>query len=260
MSESEFRLEGAPNFRDLGGYATADGRKVRYGRMFRSDGLHALTEQDFDDLSRLGLRLVCDLRSEHERRKKPTVWPQRFVPQTVLMEVNADLRANNAGLLQILRQSPSPEGAAEMMASVYRLVPGMLAQYVATLFSALASEQQMPLVFHCSAGKDRTGILSAIILLALGVPRAAVLEDYLKTARYQNRSKLQLHLDEFLGPIFAPAKPPQEVVSILIGVESRYLEDALAAMGESDGRIDDYLHGAGVSREQIEAMRERLLE
>ncbi|CAG4883141.1 Protein-tyrosine phosphatase [Georgfuchsia toluolica] len=259
MIESETRLEGAPNFRDLGGYPTVDGRKVRRGRVFRSDGLHALSERDFDDLSRLGLRLVCDLRSEYERKRKPTVWPQRFVPKTLLMEVNADPRVNHAGLLEMLHHDSSPQGAAAMMSSVYRLVPGMLAQYIPSFFSALVSNDQLPLVFHCSAGKDRTGILSAIILLALGVPREVVFEDYLKTVRYQNRLKLLLHVDEFLEPIYAPARPPQEVASILMGVERRFLEEALAVMGERDGRIDDYLLSAGVTQEQIERMRNRLL-
>ncbi|MFY9326966.1 MAG: tyrosine-protein phosphatase [Georgfuchsia sp.] len=259
MTKSETRLEGAPNFRDLGGYPTVDGRKVRRGRVFRSDGLHALSERDFDYLSHLGLRLVCDLRSEYERKRQPTVWPRQFVPQTVLMEVNADLRANHSGLFEILHQDPSRRGAEAMMSSVYRMAPGILAQYVSTLFSALVDEHQMPLVFHCSAGKDRTGILSAIILLALGVSREAVFEDYLKTTRYQNRSKLLHHVGQLLGPIYAPAKPPQEVALALVGVDSRYLEEALAVMGERNGRIDDYLQSAGVTQAQIEMMRDRLL-
>lgn len=259
MIEFETRLEGAPNFRDLGGYPTVDGRKVRRGRVFRSDGLHALSERDFDDLSRLGLRLVCDLRSEYERKRRPTVWPQRFVPETVLMEVNADPRANHSGLLEILHKDSSAQGAAAMMLSVYRIVPGMLAQYIPSFFSALVSDHRVPLVFHCSAGKDRTGILSAIILLALGVSREVVIEDYLKTARYQNWSKILHHVDKFLKPIYAPARPPQEVASIISGVERHFLEEALATMGERDGRIDDYLRGAGVTQEQIERMRDRLL-
>ena len=259
MTEFETRLEGAPNFRDLGGYPTVDGRKVRRGRVFRSDGLHALSERDFDDLSRLGLRLVCDLRSEYERKRKPTVWPQRFVPETVLMEVNADPRANHSGLLEMLQQDSSAQGATAMMSCVYRIVPGMLAQYIPSLFSALISDHQLPLVFHCSAGKDRTGILSAIILLALGVPREVVIEDYLKTARYQSRSKILHRANEFLEPIYAPASPPQEVASIIIGVERHFLEKALVTMGERDGRIDDYLRSAGVTQEQIERMRDRLL-
>lgn len=259
MIEFETRLEGAPNFRDLGGYSTVDGRKVRRRRVFRSDGLHALSERDFDDLSRLGLRLVCDLRSDYERQRKPTVWPQRFVPETVLMEVNADPRANHFGLLEMLQQDSSAQGATAMMSCVYRIVPGMLAQYIPSFFSALVSDHQVPLVFHCSAGKDRTGILSAIILLALGVPREVVIEDYLKTARYQNRSKILQHVDEFLEPIYAPARPPQEVASIFIGVERHFLEEALKSMGERDGRIDDYLRSAGVTQEQIERMRDHLL-
>lgn len=260
MNPAEIRLKGAPNFRDLGGYPAADGRKVRCGRVFRSGGLSKLTSDDVDVLSRLGLKLVCDLRSEHERNREPAAWSEKFKPRTLHFNVNADVRAGNADLLGLLRQDPSERGAMAMMMDVYASVPGMLKDHVGTFFSALLDEKQVPLVLHCTAGKDRAGVLSAITLLTLGVPREAVYEDYMKTALYQDLPKLEAQVTPYLAPAFAPNQPPQEVLSILTGVRRDFLDAALGAMGEDNGRIDDYLRSAGITRPQIEQLRRTLLE
>lgn len=259
MFETEIRLQGAPNFRDLGGYQVADGRKVRRGRVFRSEGLSTLTSEDFYALSKLGLRLVCDLRSQSERTKKPTVWPESFVPETVLMDVNADLRAGDEALAP-LREDPTVHGATELMLDVYRKVPGVLTKYLGTLFSSLAGEDRSPLVFHCSAGKDRTGIVSAITLLALGVPRDIVYEDYLKTRNYQDVPKMHEQIAEYLVPIYAPEEPPYDVLSALVAVREIYLDEAMTAMGENKGSIEEYLRSAGITRTQTELLRASLLE
>lgn len=259
MQTTETRLQGAPNFRDIGGYRTANGRKVRTLRVFRSDGLHALTPSDFDALAGIGLRQVCDLRSEKERTKEPTVWPQHFVPKTVVMEVNTDVRAGGDSLY-CLRKDPTERGAIELMLNAYRTVPGVLAKYIDTLFSSISNERDSPLVFHCSAGKDRTGMLSAIILLALGVPRETIYEDYLKTERYQDLSKRRASISDYLSSIYGTDPPPEDVLSALAGVREAYLDAALAAMGEHRGSIDDYLRGAGITESRIEQLRASLLE
>ena len=258
MFDSEIRLEGVANFRDIGGYRTADGRKVRCRQIFRSGGLNNLTNNDFNTLSSLGLRLVCDLRSEHERSNEPTVWPKGFAPDTLHLNVNADLRAGNDEIIKELLKDPSGRGAVTVMMNVYQQVPDMLKVYLGTIFSTLSAGNQVPLIFHCSAGKDRTGILSAITLLALGVPRDTVYEDYLKTRRYLK--PLELRISKFLQPIFAPKAPPQEVVMAFVDVRESYLDEAMAALGEKQGCIDDYLRSAGITGEQINLLRNSMLE
>ncbi len=258
MVDPEIKLEGVPNFRDLGGYRTADGRKIRHRRIFRSGGLNKLTNDDFITLSKLGLRLVCDLRSEHERRNEPTVWPEGLAPDTLHLNVNADLRAGNDEIIKELLRDPSGRGAVAVMMNVYRQVPDMLKKYLGTLFSSLSAGNQVPLIFHCTAGKDRTGILSAITLLALGVPRDTVYEDYLKTRKYIK--PLEIKISKFLRPMFAPDDPPQEVVMAFVDVRESYLDEAMAVLGEKHGRIDDYLRSAGITGEQIDLLRNSMLE
>ena len=94
---AELRLQGAPNFRDLGGYVNADGKRVKHRLLYRSEGLHQLTAEDHAVLHDLGLKLICDLRSDFEREKKPTVWPEHMLPETLIMDVNADIRAEVLG-------------------------------------------------------------------------------------------------------------------------------------------------------------------
>jgi protein-tyrosine phosphatase len=119
----EIRLKGAPNFRDLGGYTSADGRRVRRGKMFRSEGLHQLKTDDYVALHDLGIRLICDLRSDVEREKKPTVWPAHMLPTTLVMDVNADLRANNSDLMDMLRD-PHGAGRAEAVCACVSFCAG----------------------------------------------------------------------------------------------------------------------------------------
>lgn len=167
-------LDGSVNFRDLGGYGTTDGRRLRWGRLFRADGLHRLTERDLEVLAGLGLHTVVDLRTveEGERRGRfPThAVPVRYfdIPMTDVLPGLDDLA--------------SWQEAAHIADEYVRMVTDGAAA-VARAFGALAGPAALPAVFHCSAGKDRTGVLAALLLAFLGVPDEVIVEDYVLSAR-----------------------------------------------------------------------------
>lgn len=256
--DTVFRLEGAPNFRDIGGYAGIGGRTVRRGRLFRSDTLSRLTERDFDRMAGLGVHLVCDLRSEVERSHRPTRWPRHYCPEVLHFDVNADLRAADADMLQILRADPSESGAVAMMIESYRTIPMVLRAYLGPLFRRIAAGEATPLVFHCSAGKDRTGVMSAVLLRSLGVSREDVITDYLLTRRYGDVAALEGTVADVTGDLLGYRLAP-EVVSAIAAVRESYIDTALRAIEGGDGSMAGYLADAGVTENLLKEVRQQLL-
>ncbi|MGO9343781.1 MAG: tyrosine-protein phosphatase [Acidimicrobiales bacterium] len=162
-------LSGCFNFRDLGGYPTRDGGCLRWRRLFRADGLTKLDEADCAALSELGLVTVIDLRTTSEVDQRG-----RFPVETVEVEYHH---------LPLSESIPGTEdapdwGTAEYVTARYTQLLGDGAQQIARAFGLLASESSLPAVFHCSAGKDRTGVLAAIVLGCLGVPDEVIIDDY----------------------------------------------------------------------------------
>lgn len=253
------RLKGARNFRDFGGQVTRDGRRVKRHRLFRSEALNQLTYEDYSLLGELGIGLVCDLRSDLERSHKPTSWPLHVLPKTLVMDVDVDLRVESCALSDALRADPSERGALAMMLQAYRFIPVALTRHLSNLFTALAAEEQAPLIVHCSAGKDRTGVLSALLLLLLGVPRQQVLADYLQTNQQIDSVKLESDLARQLE-LVTGRTPSPEMVKVIAGVREIYLETAIDSIESRHGTVEAYFSAAGVAREQIQAFRHGLIE
>ncbi|MFI4940781.1 MAG: tyrosine-protein phosphatase, partial [Burkholderiales bacterium] len=211
------KLTGAPNFRELGGYATPDGRSIRPGRVFRSQGLHALTDSDLDALRALDIRLVCDLRSERERLLHPSRWPQGTSTQRLELDIGADVRANNRTLLDIMRTKPDAQGARSMMMASYSAFPQTFAKPLARIFSHMLSgdaDGGLPVLVHCSAGKDRTGFVIAMMLSALGVPREVIFEDYMQTEKSIDRERLIQMTGKAIAALLN-FEPDREVLDVI---------------------------------------------
>ncbi|UYN94154.1 MAG: tyrosine-protein phosphatase [Enhydrobacter sp.] len=171
-------LKGGSNFRDLGGYCTDDGRTVRRGAVFRSAHLGGLTAEDCGALSRIGVRTVVDLRGVSEAAETP-----HRIDSVACRVVGAPIEP---GLGEKIRAAvadgtASPFLMMQFLTEHYRDYPRRCAPGFRTLFATLSDGQHRPLVFHCTAGKDRTGFASALLLTLLGVPWDAVVEDYLRT-------------------------------------------------------------------------------
>jgi len=171
-------LEGGSNFRDLGGYAAADGRKVKHGAVFRSAHLGTLTNADRASLARLGVRTIVDLRGVNEAAETPHLVEGvgcRIVGAHIEPGVGEKIRG------AVADGSANPHLMMQFLTDHYRDYPRRCTPGFRTLFATLTDGTHRPLVFHCTAGKDRTGFASALLLTLLGVPWPTVMEDYLRT-------------------------------------------------------------------------------
>lgn len=234
-------LTGATNFRDLGGYQGQQGRTVRWRRLLRSDHLAGLTPQDQRVLADIALARAFDFRGVSERAATPYDLPgvtqhSLTIEPTVIQSLQA---------LQHAGRRLSADDAIAQMQQTFRGFVSSNGPRFAELFRHLLASDA-PLVFHCTAGKDRTGFAAALILLALGVPLAVVREDFLLTNTLYRRARTSSALDV-----------PEEVLDVLQKVRIEYLEAALQAVDEAHGGVDQYLEYLGVSareRGQLAAM------
>lgn len=161
------------NFRDIGGYLTVDGRHVKWGLLFRSGGTPLLTEDDLETVRSLGLKHMVDLRSSEERSLAPS--------RIEGVEYNA-MGYSIAAMVAAARRDPA---AAPDPGAAYRMFPSSLGPQLRMIVKLLLADEA-PLVYNCSAGQDRTGFVTAMLLSALGVPRDTILEDYHLSTRYRH--------------------------------------------------------------------------
>ncbi|MDR6213990.1 protein-tyrosine phosphatase [Paracidovorax wautersii] len=218
------KLSGASNFRDLGGYVGLDGRPVRWRRIFRSDHLAALTPQDTALLASLQLSRAFDFRGAAERTALAYTLPD-VAYHALSIEPTVVQRAKDMALAG---QQISAAIAVELMQDTYRAFVNDNTEQFATLFAHLLADDA-PLVFHCTAGKDRTGFAAALILSALGVPRDVVMQDYLLTNTL------------YLRPAGLAGHTPEEVLNVLWRVQEEFLEAALHAVDHDHGGMQRYL-------------------
>ena len=237
-------LEGASNFRDVGGYRNANGQSVRRGRVFRSDHLAGLTTEDLARVEALGIAHSLDFRGVAEYTATPYAIPgvQR-VALTIEPTVIARMQALVAqGIV------PTTEETVELMRETYRDFVNRNADTYGRFMKHLL-EQPTPQVFHCTAGKDRTGFAAALLLSALGVDRATIEHDYLLTNQlYKRDARLE-------------GQGHPHVMKVLWQVQPEFLHAALEAVDAQHGGMADYLHGAiGLSPQELAELRRMLLE
>jgi protein-tyrosine phosphatase len=226
MSETPARhlnLQGASNFRDLGGYPTADGRITRWRHIFRSNHLGQLTGADVEAVRGLGVRSAFDFRGVDERMGGVCCVSEIAVHSLPIEPtVVAALRARMAnGTL-------TAPAALEIMRESYRNYVRYNTHSFRALFGHLL-EDRAPLVIHCTAGKDRTGFACALILHALDVPDDVIAEDYLLTNRFYRRDAT------------AAAELPEDVRAAIGSVEASYLEAGFEAVRTEYGDLETYL-------------------
>jgi protein-tyrosine phosphatase len=232
-------LEGAKNFRDLGGYRTTDGQYVRWGRVFRSGALAKLTANDYARLSELGIQVVCDLRSDPERGTAPTVWQGSEPPRFVLLPT-----------LPRVESLPTGGSALDRFAAIYRSFALDGPDGFAGALAAIGDDGA-PVLVHCSAGKDRTGLFSAMLLLALGVPRDAVMQDYIASTTYLRDDP----------DYVSRAAAASESDRVQLETNPALLDAALSAIDERHGTFDRYRRERlGVSDARLAQIRQLLLE
>lgn len=252
-------LEESSAFRDLGGLPTSDGRRVRPGRLFRSDALVCGSSADRALIESLGLRLVCDLRSAAERTAQPTLEWLDPAPRWLHLEPGPLLQEGAQACLRALREAATARAAQALMIRTYELLPEALAPRLGELFRALL-DGAIPVLVHCTAGKDRTGFVTAMILSSLGVRHESVLEDYLYAAAPEhaarNRERTAQIMQIVLGQPLAPA-----ALAAMSSVQPEFLQASLAAIGRDYGSVGAYLERvAGIDSAARHALWARFLE
>lgn len=256
MSKLELKLEGAPNFRDAGGWAAQNGR-VRRGRLLRSSHLAGLTDADAERLARLSLALVCDLRLEEERQSNPN----RVDPETASRTRHFDIMPGSADRFrsQIMDGVLTPGEAHQAMLDIYAELATKHTEDYARLFRLTAEAPDGPILLHCAAGKDRTGWGVALLLLSVGVSREDVLADYMVSgSRFPVEEEIRASQRDWIEK----GAPPVEADALrpLYSVDAGYLETGLDAASASAGSLEGYLRDAlGVGPELRRALRARFL-
>jgi protein-tyrosine phosphatase len=258
VAERLLPLEGAHNFRDLGGYPTADGRRVKWGRIYRSDHLGDLTDDDLAYLEGLGIRTVCDFRSAVEREASPDRFGESGTPRTVNPDISDDRFAMDELQDQILSGDLGDTDFTNLLIEGNRAFARDYTDQYAQFLRLAENPDDLPMVFHCTAGKDRAGFGAVVLLMALGVPEKVAIDDYLLTQPYtQHNIESTLRLIRFAS-LF---RTDTERVRPLLGVQLAYIRAGVDTAEREYGSMDAYLEkGLGLTPERRAALQDLLLE
>jgi protein-tyrosine phosphatase len=250
-------LEGVENFRDYGGYPSRHGGRIAAGRLFRSAHHGAATAEDLAVLADLDLACVVDLRRPRERDMQPSRRPDPFAARVVQCDLGDQAEAPHIAFLR--ETDLTPESARAFFLDYYAKAPfeprhlELFARYFAAL-----GEIDGPVLIHCTAGKDRTGLLAALTHHVLGAHPDDIAADYLLTnvaARVEARAPMvAVALEAQLG------KTPSDVaVRAFLGVEADYLDAAFRAIDAAHGSLEAYLAALGVDAPAAERLRAKLI-
>lgn len=241
-------FEGAANFRDMGGYAGHEGRHVKWRTLYRADSLAELTDADHELIRTLNVRLICDFRLDSERDAAP----DRLPPGYPLTHITLPFLPRGVGeMFSALRRGQLDEaGVVRHVCAHYRCLPVEHLAVYRSFIDHLLNADNRPAVFHCTSGKDRTGMMAAIILLALDVAYDDVFEDYLLTNAYRRdvTNILKLGVSD-------------EIMSVLTSARPEYLRAAIDAIEDNFGTTERYLKdGLGLDARRREELRAVLLD
>ncbi len=242
----------------MGGYKTEDGRTVKWGKIYRSDNLHSLTDEDLKYMKRLNIKSVVDFRSVEERESEPdrlnpdmtqVLLPIKFQPKELdddsIKNLMKDLTFGDLDSSNLLRDFNIV--IVEEFADEYK-----------NFFRHIIENNAEPLVFHCTAGKDRAGFASAMILTILGVPREKIIEDYLLTNTYVKDHVDDKMLEIELKTFFRADTDNLRKINL---VEERYIQAAFDTIDSKWGGMDRYISKAlNLNEEDILKLQDFYLE
>ena len=263
-------IEGVINFRDLGGYQTQDSRTVRWGRVYRSAQLDRMSDKGAKELSALGIKTVVDLRFSEEAKRYPTML--HAVPDADIFTWHDSFDGDNNGEGDAIklswRRSLESNDSAQVREAMRVNYPKKLYSHKAIYKKMLMRimEQQTPLVFHCAAGKDRTGVAAALILSLLGVSDGVIIEDYLLTQRATQGLLDSFHAGGATGPQgnsdfqHKLASYPRELIQPIFDADLSYITTLMNYVSEQYGSFSQYATSVlDLGADDIERLRDRLL-
>ena len=245
------------NFRDFGGLPTQNGQRVRFDRLYRCGQLSGVTETDLHRIIGLDFSVIADLRYLDEQQSHRSPWPAHYAPRIVSHGGNRETEAPHEALVREGRLNRQTVMAFYLELNRELPFDPLYRPVFSDAIQRLASHGGRLLV-HCAAGKDRTGVLAALILHCLGVPREAIVSEYLLSSG-------QASLMTLVGSLQASAKRrhgrelPEDAVMMLLGVEAAYIEAAFASIESQCGSVEHYLAETGVDQSMIERLKDDLL-
>jgi protein-tyrosine phosphatase len=250
------------NTRDLGGMESLNGRRIIQGKLYRSGHLNSLSGSDKDKLARIA-PVIIDFRTDAERKEQP----DQEIPGTesihipIVDDLTAGISREQGSPMEMFRRFIlNPEGTKQYMCDMYRAFASEKSvRKYAAFADLLLNVQNKAVLWHCTAGKDRAGIASVIIEEILGIPRDAIISDYLKTNEYieQDNSTLSSYVKKQCGTDDPKA---DESLRYLFGAEREYIETYYQAINEKYGSMDKLIRdGLCITPERMEQMKEKYL-
>ncbi len=256
------------NFRDVGGLRAVDGRVIRPNLIFRSEGPANFMAAHHEELEAIGFKTICDLRSAIEREEAPNDWAGPDC-RMLHLDINIDIRAQGeesdpadehdwGDLWGSLRNDPTAERAHWVMSESYRHMPAALLPNMKLIVQSLI-DGDVPMMIHCTAGKDRTGVSVGLLLLLAGVGHDDVIADYQRSVIFGENMWVTGAIEVGFNKMFG-FMPDRDVVDATTGVNPDYLESALAEVRKRWGTVADYFTAAGVDNAMQARLREAMLE
>ena len=249
--DREIHLKGTSNTRDIGGYLTSDLRTLRWRQIIRSENLSRLTASDFQKLEEIGVKTVIDLRTEREHEQSPTVWlgdnPPRFFHFPVGDSQNDWFNAQR----KLMKSNRfTEEQALEHMVDGYRMIAEVGPSSYQKLMDVVLDQSNWPVLIHCTAGKDRSGVAVALILEALGVDRETIMEEYLLTNKFSRVDEKAVILSkQSKKASMGHRTPSASAWRPIVGVDAKMLEAFYASVDEEYGSMDAFLTKLGVDHD-----------
>jgi protein-tyrosine phosphatase len=254
VSDRRVPLKGSVNFRDLGGYETSDGRRVKWGQVFRSDNLGRLTDRDVSFVQRMGIRTVCDFRTPAEVNKLPDRFPQKKRDNYLHLPIQHG-EFDPAGTFERIKNGDTEWMTEEFMITGYLKNIDDFAPVWSRFFNTLGDGSKRPLVFHCTGGKDRAGVCAALTLLTLGVPEETVIDDHGRSNLY-----IAAVLERIYDQIRSYGVDPNQIAPYFTAPRNAIVA-VVRHIRKTYGSAADYLiKKAGVDEKVVVQLREELLE
>jgi protein-tyrosine phosphatase len=255
---TEIRLEGAANFRDIGGVPGADGRLVKRGQIFRSGELSHLTEADLEILRQLGIGFVADLRSSKECGLHLSRWPDGLNTERLLADIPMDIRLDGRPIMELLLADRSPSGTARTVGMSFPVIADLCGPALKEIAERLV-DTDGPILFHCTNGRDRTGVISAMLLYILGAPREVIVADFMLTNERIDVERVVANTLETFRKVLG-MEMGRESVEMVTLVRAEYIDAMFNGFETRYGSPEAYLAHFGIDEALRDRLREQLLE